>query len=127
MAQPTTPRLLTLDEVRASVKRVQAEGEKFVGQLREDARALIDRASRPDLAAIRSQLQERAEDVLKQIQSRRTQLTGRVEELLTRLTEIVVGALKVVRQEQLDELTRRLARLERKLDELGKEKTTKAA
>ena len=127
MAQPTTPRLLTLDEVRASVKRVQAEGEKFVGQLREDARALIDRASRPDLAAIRSQLQDRAEDVLKQIQARRTQLTGRVEELLTRLTEIVVGALKVVRQEQLDELVRRLTRLERKLEELGKEKTTKAA
>ncbi len=127
MAQPTTPRLLTLDEVRASVKRVQAEGEKFVGQLREDARALIDRASRPDLAAIRSQLQDRAEDVLKQIQARRTQLTGRVEELLTRLTEIVVGALKVVRQEQLDELVRRLTRLERKLEELGKDKTTKAA
>ena len=127
MAQSTS-RLLSLDEVRASVRRVQAEGEKLVDRLRTDARALVERgASRPEVRRIREDLQQRADTVLREVDTRRLQIQGRVETLLRRLAELLVSALKVVRQEQLEELSRRLARIERRLEDLAKDKAADKA
>lgn len=111
--------LISLDEVRSSLKRMQAEGERIVGRARE----FVERGSRTDVQKLREDLRQRADQALKQLQEQRTRLTGRVEDVVARLTELVLSALRVVRADQLAEINRRLTAIERQLDEISKSKT----
>jgi hypothetical protein len=107
---------LTLDEVRASVRRMQAEGERLVGRIREDARTLVER---PNVRRLREDVRQRAEQALKELRERRSRLAGAGEEVLRRAAALVVRALQVPTAEQLAEVNRRLAEIERRLDEIS--------
>ena len=45
--QETQARLLSLGDVRASVRRLRRRGKRLVGQLRHDARQLVERSGKP--------------------------------------------------------------------------------
>src|SRR3989449_164738 len=45
--EETQTRLLSLNDVRASVRRLQRLGKRLVGQLRDDARRLVERSGKP--------------------------------------------------------------------------------
>jgi hypothetical protein len=107
-----------LEEVRQSVKRIQAEGERFVGRLRQDARAIVER-NRPEvLQQLGEDVRKRAQRALGDIQSQRTRVIRLLEDLGTRLRENVVRALQVPDFDQFDEVCRRLGEAERRLDRL---------
>jgi hypothetical protein len=57
--------LVSLEEVRASVKRLQTEGERLVGRVRDDARRLAERAPRPELPAVIVDARKRVEVVVR--------------------------------------------------------------
>jgi replicative DNA helicase len=107
---------LTLDEVRASVRRMQAEGERLVGRIREDARTLVER---PNVRRLREDVRQRAEQALKELREQRSRLAGAAEQALSRAAALVVRALRVPTVEQLAEVNRRLAEIERRLDEIS--------
>ena len=120
MAESTSR--LSLDEVRASVNRIRNEGERLVGRIRHDALALVDAGRHRDVRKLQKELRERAEEAAKDIRTQRTRLVGVVEELLARLADIITSTLKVVRQEELAAIGRRLAEIERRLEKLTKHK-----
>src|SRR5919204_6180867 len=81
--QEPRARLLSLNEVRASVRRLERRGRRLVGQLRHDARQLVKRSSRPmvdgvlalvDVGKLRADVQERAERTVKELNARRVRL-----------------------------------------------------
>jgi hypothetical protein len=120
MAESTSR--LSLDEVRASVNRIRNEGERLVGRIRHDALALVDAGRHRDVRKLQKELRERAEEAAKDIRTQRTRLVGVVEELLARLADIITSTLKVVRQDELAAIGRRLAEIERRLEKLTKHK-----
>jgi hypothetical protein len=113
---------LSLDEVRASVNMIRNEGERLVGRIRHDALALVDAGRKRDVRKLQAELRDRAEEAVKDIRKQRTRLVGVVEELLARLADIITSTLKVVRQDELAAIGRRLAEIERRLEKLTKHK-----
>src|SRR3989442_15629605 len=76
----TQARLLSLDDVRASVRRLRRRGKRLVGQLRHDARQLVERSGGPvvdqvlslvDIGKLRVDVEERAERAVKDLNARR--------------------------------------------------------
>jgi hypothetical protein len=120
MAESTSR--LSLDEVRASVNMIRNEGERLVGRIRHDALALVDAGRKRDVRKLQAELRERAEEAVKDIRKQRTRLVGVVEELLARLADIITSTLKVVRQDELAAIGRRLVEIERRLEKLTKHK-----
>ena len=107
-----------LEEVRQSVKRIQAEGERFVGRLRKDAQAIVER-NRPEvLQQFGEDVRKRATRALRDIQSQRARAIRLLEDLSARVRENVVRVLQVPDLDQFDEVCRRLAEAERRLDRL---------
>jgi hypothetical protein len=128
--QESQARLLSLNEVRASVKRLRRRGRRLVGQLRHDARQLVERSSRPmvdgvlalvDVGKLRADVQERAERTVKQLNARRVRLMRGFQRQLERLTEPAVKELRAA-SSQVEELKRRIGQLERRLEALTKDK-----
>jgi hypothetical protein len=128
--QETQARLLSLDDVRASVRRLRRRGKRLVGQLRHDARQLIERSGRPmvdgvlalvDVGKLRADVQERAERAVKDLNARRVRLMRVFQGRLEHLTEPVVKELRAASR-QVEELRRRIGQLERRLETLTKEK-----
>jgi len=106
-----------LEEVRQSVKRIQAEGERFVGRLRQDARAMVER-NRPEvLQQFGEDVRKRAQRALGDIQSQRARVVRVLEDVLARLRENTVRALQVPDLDRFDAVCRRLAETERRLAE----------
>ena len=131
--QETQPRLLSLDGVRASVRQLQRLGERLVGQLRHDARRLVERSGKPvvdqvlalvDVGKLRADVQGRAERAVKDLDARRVRLLTALEGQLQRLTDPVVEELRAATR-QVAELKRRIAQVERRLETLAKEKPSK--
>ena len=121
--------LLSLEEVRASVKRMQSEGERFVGRLRRDARRIVERNARPavesvfklaDVQKLRSDARKRAEQAIEELESRRARLRATAEKQLSRLGELVMKQLGGVTRAELTEITRRLSELERRIEKVAK-------
>jgi hypothetical protein len=117
--------LVSLDEVRASVKRLQTEGERLVGRVRDDARRLAERAPRPELPAVLVDASKRAEavvrreadrvlDVVKarteplarELRARREQILATAEQRARTLAERAVKALDLVKMLDLAEADR---------------------
>jgi hypothetical protein len=116
---------LSLEDVRASVKRLQTEGERLVGRVRDDARRLAERAPRPELPAVIVDARKRAEaivrreaervlDVVKarteplarELRSRREQLVATAEQQGRTLAERALRALDLVKTLDLAEANR---------------------
>ena len=126
-------RLLSLDDVRASVKRLRRRGKRLVGQLRHDARQLVERSGKPvveqvlalvDVWNLRANVQEQAERAVKELDARRVRLVAALQGQLERLTEPVVKELRTASR-QVEELKRRVGQVERRLGALAKDKHSK--
>ena len=126
-------RLLSLDDVRASVKRLRRRGKRLVGQLRHDARQLVERSGKPvveqvlalvEVGNLRANVQEQAERAVKELDARRVRLVAALQGQLERLTEPVVKELRTASR-QVEELKRRVGQVERRLGALAKDKHSK--
>src|SRR5438132_3452555 len=122
---------ISLKDVRASVKRMQTEGERLVGRIRRDAQTLISRTRREavtdllgDARKFEQAIRKRAEKTIQDIEGRRARIIASLEEQATRLVETVVKRLNLVTEDEVKDLRKRIAHLERRLDQLaaGKEK-----
>jgi len=131
--EETQTRLLSLNDVRASVRRLQRLGKRLVGQLRDDARRLVERSGKPvvdqvlalvDVGKLRADVQGRAERAVKDLDARRVRLLTALQGQLEHLTEPVVQELKAATR-QVAELKRRIAQAERRLEALAREKPSK--
>src|SRR2546427_12827807 len=85
--EATQARLLSLDDVRASVRRLRRRGKRLVGQLRHDARQLVERSGKPvveqvlalvEVGNLRANVQEQAERAVKELDARRGRPVGAV-------------------------------------------------
>jgi F0F1-type ATP synthase membrane subunit b/b' len=79
-------------DLRASVKRMQADGEEMVGRLRRDARALI-KNGRAEIARDVRVLKDRADKTLRTLETRvlhqvHAATTDQVKRLERRLTKM---------------------------------------
>src|SRR3989442_15541987 len=97
--EETQARVLSVDDVRASVKRLRRRGRRLVGQLRHDARQLVERSGRPevdqglslvDVGKLRVDVQERAERAVKDLNAPRERLLATLHGALERFTQPVV-------------------------------------
>src|SRR5437773_11242853 len=101
--EETQTRLLSLNDVRASVRRLQRLGKRLVGQLRDDARRLVERSGKPvvdqvlalvDVGKLRADVQGRAERAVKDLDARRVRLLTALQGQLEHLTDPVGQELK---------------------------------
>ena len=131
--EQTQARLLSLGDVRASVRRLRRRGKRLVGQLRHDARQLVERSGKPvveqvlalvDVGNLRANVQEQAERAVKELDVRRVRLVAALQGQLERLTEPVVKELRTASR-QVEELKRRVGQVERRLGALAKDKHSK--
>jgi polyhydroxyalkanoate synthesis regulator phasin len=107
---------LSLDDVRASMKRVQTEGRKLVTQLRKDASALAKR--RPlDLV---DDARKRASKTVRDLQARSERLQALVVDSLSGLAEQAVSRAGLARAKEVSDLKRRVHELERRIDRVTK-------
>jgi len=131
--QETQARPLSLDGVFASVRRLQRLGKRLVGQLRHDARRLVERSGKPvvdqvlalvDVGKLRADVQGRAERAVKDLDARRVRLLTALEGQLERLTDPVVKELRAAARE-VAYLKDRIAHVERRLEALTRETASK--
>jgi polyhydroxyalkanoate synthesis regulator phasin len=120
---------IALKDVRASVRRMQTEGEKLVTRLRRDARAFATRSRREtvsslltDARRLQTDLRKRAEKAIEDLDAQRARFLATLEERVTSVVEVVVKTLNVATHRELENLRRRVADLERRLDALSKER-----
>ena len=119
---------ISFKDVRASVKRMQNEGEKLVTRLRRDARALTSRSRKDvntlltDVRRLQTDLRKRATAAIEELETRRARIVSTLEEQVTRIVERVAGGLNVASKDDVAELRKRMAELERRLDALAKER-----
>jgi hypothetical protein len=117
MPETLTARL-SLDEVRASVKRAQTEGRKLVTRLRKDATALVNRRPLDVLADAR----KRATKAVQELDAQRQRVSTLVLERLAKLTDEAVARAGLAKAQDVSDLKRRVHDLERRI-----ERVTKAA
>src|SRR5262249_13099863 len=103
---------LSLDEVRASVKRMQNEGRKFVTRLRKDATALVNRRLLDVLADAR----KRATKAVREFDAQRQRVRNLVIQRLTSLTDEAVARAGLAKAQDVSELKRRVHDLERRME-----------
>ena len=120
---------LSLKDVRASVKRMQTEGERLVTRLRRDARAFATRSRREtvsslvnDARRLQADLRKRAEKAIEELDAQRARFLTTLEGRVTGVVETVVKTLNVATHRELENLRKRVADLERRLDALSKER-----
>lgn len=118
---------LAFEDLRASVKRMQAEGERLVSRIRTDARKLATESRQETVSALlsdarslRGDVRARLERVLRDLEALRDRLVAQLEEGASRLAEPIANRLRVVRQDELGDLRRRIADLERRFEEIEK-------
>ena len=124
-------RLPFLEDIRASAKRLQREGGRLVGRFRHDALGLVERTPAVDtfLAAasarkLRANARERAAQAMRQLEARRTRLVSALQEQLDRLADLIANGLKTAPRTEVEDLKRRISRVEHGLHAL-KEKLAK--
>jgi hypothetical protein len=107
---------LSLDDVRASVKRAQTEGRKFVTRLRKDATAMVNRRPIDVLSDARKRAGKAVEELDVQQRHIRTLVLGR----LTGLAGQAVARVGLASAHDVADLKRRLGELERRLERVTK-------
>jgi polyhydroxyalkanoate synthesis regulator phasin len=125
---------LAISEMRASVKRMQTEGEKLVARIRRDAKTFASRSRRENLDGlvkdarrVQTDVRKRVEAALKEIDDQRTRIVASLEEQAGKLIETVVGRLNLAKQDEVNDLRDRIAELERRVTALGKSKDKEKA
>lgn len=122
MAKSMSARL-SLDEVRASVKRVRKEGERLVDRIQKDARALA--ATNP--AELLGDARKRAQTAVEQFETQRARIEKTVTKQVNELVMVLRKRLGAASTHDVDVLTRRVADLERQVDALTKKPSESAA
>jgi len=126
-------RSVSLQDIRASLRQLRRQGVQFVGQLGHDTRQLIERRSQPlrdrvlelvDIRKLRTDVRQRAERAVKEVEARGEHAVAVLHEQLERLVAPVVKELKSATDE-VEDLKQRLTQLERRLEKLAKEKAQK--
>ncbi len=127
-------RLLSLEDVRASVKRMQVEGERLVGQIRRDARRFVERDGRravdrvlalADVRKLRADVRKRAESAVQDFEATRSRVMQQVQQRIARVTNSIVKTIGAASHGELEDLKRRLSQIERRVESLAKEKSNK--
>ena len=117
---------ISIKDVRASVKRMQTEGERLVGRIRQEARAIVSRPRVSDVVAdvrkLRGTIRERTEQAIEQV--RTSDAAKTVREQATRVVDSVIERLGLATKDDFAELNKRLVEIEQRLEDLAK---TKAA
>jgi len=107
---------LSLDDVRASVKRAQTEGRKFVTRLRKDATAMVNR--RP--LDVLSDARKRANKAVEQLDVQQRRLRTLVVDRIADLAGQAASRVGLASAQDVADLKRRLGDLERRLDRVSK-------
>ena len=124
MAQRET-RLAFVRDIRISAKRLQRGGERLVERFRHDAQRLMERTPAVDsllaaasMGALRANARKRAERAVREMEARRTRLVAALQEQLDRLADLIARGLHVAPHAEVDDLKRRVSRIEHSLHEL---------
>src|SRR5262245_31039899 len=107
---------VSLNDVRASMKRAQTEGRKLVTRLRKDATSMVNRPPLDVLSDARKRAGKAFEDLDVQQRRLRTFVAGRV----TGLASQVVTRVGLASAHDVADLKRRLGELERRLERVTK-------
>ena len=115
-----------LEQVQGTLKRVQAEGERMVGRIRKDAGELLS-ANRQkavqDLLKqaqkLRGDLQKRAERAVKDLEKQGQRIVALIEKQAEKGVEPIVRSLNLPTRDEFDSLKKRMAQLEKRLDEMA--------
>ena len=109
---------LAVEELRASVQRLQDEGARRVRRIRRSAQAQLARRRGQVLgllAAARqvpAELSQRANQVIRALDARRATLLGTLEQPASGLLQSVVQRLPVASRSEIADLQQRIAALE---------------
>jgi len=113
---------LSLTTVRAAVDHVQTEGERLLTRLRRDTEALLARRRRQVVAEVlgttrrvEADIRQRAERALRDLDGRRAQLLATLEKQAGGLVETLIKRLNVASQEEIADIEKRLAGVERRV------------
>jgi hypothetical protein len=107
---------LSLNDVRASVKRAQTEGRKIVTRLRKDATAMVNRPPLDVLSDARKRAGKAVEELDVQQRHLRTFVVGR----LTGFASQAIARVGLATAHDVTDLKRRLGELERRLERVTK-------
>jgi len=107
---------LSLNDVRASVKRAQTEGRKLVTRLRKDATAMVNR---PPLDVL-SDARKRAGKAVEELDVQQRRFRTFVVRGLTGLATQAVTRVGLASAHDVADLKRRLGELERRLERVTK-------
>src|SRR5262249_57020231 len=107
---------LSLDDVRASVKRAQTEGRKFVTRLRKDATAMVNR--RP--LDVLSDARKRANKAVEQLDVQQRRLRTLVLDRLTSLAGQAASPVGLASAQDVADRKRGLGDIERRLERVSK-------
>ena len=114
-----------LHQVQSTMKRVQKEGERVVSRLRKEAGDLIGKDRRravQDLLAqarkLSTDFQKRAERAVKDLEERGQKIRTALERQAERSVDPLVRGFNLPTRDELEKLKKKVAHLEKRLDEL---------
>lgn len=119
MAESITARLTSLADVRASVQRIQSEGERIVTRIGNDARELVS-AARKQPSELIADARQRATKAVETLSGERARLRELLVQRLGELGVVFARQIGAASTEQVDALALRVAELERRLDAMSK-------
>jgi polyhydroxyalkanoate synthesis regulator phasin len=115
-----------LEQVQGTLKRVQAEGERVVGRIRKDASELLSsnrQKAVQDLLKqaqkLRGDLQKRAERAVKDLEKQGQRIVALIEKQAEKGVEPIVRGLNLPTRDEVETLKKRMAQLEKRLDEMA--------
>ena len=119
-----------LQEVRASIERMPAMGERLARHLRRPAQIWIawirqqvaSALSVAEATGFSADLRQRGARVMNELDARRVQILAKLERQATGVVEPVLRRLPVARRDEIADLQQRLAGVERRLDALARER-----
>jgi len=127
MAEAKTDGLRSrLHQVQTTLHRVQKESERIVGRIRKDARDLLGNNRRKAIQDLLSQaeklrhdFQRRAERTLKEIEERGQKIVAAIEKQAERGFDPFVRRFNLPTRDEIEKLKKRIALIEKRLDEIG--------
>jgi poly(hydroxyalkanoate) granule-associated protein len=118
-----------LRQVQSTLKRVQTEGERVVGRIRKDAGDILSKDRKravQDLFTqaqkLRTDLQKRAERAVRDLEERGQRIVTAIEKQAEKSVEPIVRGLNLPTRDELEKLKKRIAHLEKRLDEIASSK-----
>jgi hypothetical protein len=118
MAESITARLTSLADVRASVQRMQAEGERLVTRIGQDARELVTAARKP--TELIADARQRATKAVETLAGERARLRELLVQRLGELGVVFARRIGAASATEVEALAQRVAELERRLDAINK-------